>query len=349
MNPNYIPLVFQTRAGAALQFQDFEQWQTAVDIAQKFFDPLYKRAREYLNGQIAALITAANFNSNAPIIGATQGEVTVADQLNAWGTLADQKVPLDDEGKLRLLCHNQVYRKMLGDSAWVQESLVSAVIAKEAREKANINSVFNFQPVWDQQMPTSSGSIIYGQVTVTNGSATVTGLNTAFTTQLATTSYLTFGNDTTKTQYKVTAIASDTSLTLTTTYAGGTATTSARMITQLAGTVAIATTGVVTGSGTAFTTALSVGQWVNVAGDTNTGAQVYQIAAITSNTAATVVTAPAVGSRHRGGARPCRATPTWPCTNTRSPWPCDRSPPRTRPATSLTSRTSISRASPCGS
>ena len=45
VNPNYIPLVFQTRAGAALQFQDFEQWQTAVDLAQKFFDPLYKRAR----------------------------------------------------------------------------------------------------------------------------------------------------------------------------------------------------------------------------------------------------------------------------------------------------------------
>ena len=69
VNPNYIPLVFQTRAGAALQFQDFEQWQTAVDLAQKFFDPLYKRAREYLNGQIAALITPANFNSNAPIVG----------------------------------------------------------------------------------------------------------------------------------------------------------------------------------------------------------------------------------------------------------------------------------------
>src|SRR5271157_1892854 len=72
VNPNYVPLVFNTRAGAALQFQDFEQWQTAVDLAQKFFDPLYKRAREYLNGQIAALITTTNFNANAPIIGATK-------------------------------------------------------------------------------------------------------------------------------------------------------------------------------------------------------------------------------------------------------------------------------------
>ncbi len=147
VNPNYIPLVFQTRAGAALQFQDFEQWQTAVDIAQKFFDPLYKRAKEYLNGQIAALITPANFSANAPIIGATQGEVLVTDQLNAWNTLADQKVPLEDSEKLRLMVHNNVYRKMLGDSAWVQESLVSAMIAEPARRRGDLGNAFNFQPI----------------------------------------------------------------------------------------------------------------------------------------------------------------------------------------------------------
>src|SRR5271157_4806505 len=196
VNPNYVPLVFNTRAGAALQFQDFEQWQTAVDLAQKFFDPLYKRAREYLNGQIAALITSSNFNSNAPIIGATQGEVKVADQLNAWVTLADQKVPLEDRDKLRLMVHNRVYQNMLGDSAWVQESLVSAAIAFEARQQADVGHAFNFQVVWDQQMPTASGSIIYGQTSVTYNSAVVTGINTAFTTQLvAGTSYLTFGCD----------------------------------------------------------------------------------------------------------------------------------------------------------
>jgi len=157
VNPNYIPLVFQTRAGAALQFQDFEQWQTAVDLAQKFFDPLYKRAREYLNGQIAALITPANFNSNAPIIGATQGEVAVTDQLKAWDVLADQKVPLEESDKLRLMVHNNVYRKMLGDSAWVQESLVSAAIASEARQSANLAHAFNFQPIWISRCPRRPG------------------------------------------------------------------------------------------------------------------------------------------------------------------------------------------------
>src|SRR5271166_2101055 len=238
VNPNYIPLVFQTRAGAALQFQDFEQWQTAVDLAQKFFDPLYKRAKEYLNGQIAAQITTANFNSNATITGALQGEVGVADQLNAWGVLSDQKVPLDDASKLSLLVHNRVYQKMLGDAGWVQESLVSATIAASAREDADLAHAFNFRPKWDQQMPTASGSILYGQVTITSGSATVTGLNTNFTTAGTggvplTNYYLVFGNDSSKVLYKVASVQSDTSLTLsivipTSLVASGSVTTTAR-------------------------------------------------------------------------------------------------------------------------
>ena|GEM_PF-2472771 len=304
VNPNYIPLVFQTRAGAALQFQDFEQWQTAVDLAQKFFDPLYKRAKEYLNGQIAALITPTNFNSNAPIIGTVQGEVQVTDQLNAWATLADQKVPLEDSQKLKLMVHNRVYQNMLGDSKWVQESLVSAAIAKEARENAALANAFNFVPVWDQQMPTASGMIIYGQVTVTGGSATVTGLNTVFTQQLtAGSSYLVFGNDSTKTQYKVSAIATDTSLTLSSTFStsvlasGATATTSARLITNLAGTVACSTSSAtVTGTNTNFTSAL-IGQWLVFSSDaTLTPYQVLSVSSTTSLTLVTAVVAAANGS-----------------------------------------------------
>ena len=285
VSPNYIPLVFQNRVGKALQFQDFEQWQTATDLAQKFFDPLYKRAREYLNGQISALMTTANFNANAPITGATQGEVLVADQLAAWDALADQKVPLDDPNQLSLFCHNNTYRKMLGDSAWVQENIVSAAIAEKAREQGALANAFNFRPIWDQQMPTASGSIIYGQVQPTNGSATVTGTATAFTSDLTTSNYLVFGSDPSKTQYKVSAIASDTSLTLTSTYSGSTPTTptTARRITVLAGTVA-ATTGsaAIVGTTTAFTTALTTGQWLVFSSDAT--ATPYQILTITDDT-----------------------------------------------------------------
>ena len=149
-------------------------------------------------------------------------------------------------------------------------------------------------------MPSASGSILYGQVTVTNGSAAVTGLNTAFTQQLtAGTSYLTFGCDgqNPKTQYLVSAITSDTSLTLGAvisagTLASGTVTTSSRYITRLQGTTSITNAGVITGSSTYYQSgnpALKVGQWLSVAGDTNPGSQVYQVATIGSDTAGTVV------------------------------------------------------------
>ncbi len=294
VNPNYIPLVFQTRAGAALQFQDFEQWQTAVDLAQKFFDPLYKRAREYLNGQIAALITPANFTSNAAIIGAVQGEVVVADQLNAWNTLADQKVPLEDSEKLKLMVHNNVYQKMLGDSAWVQESLVGAMIAQEAREKAALGNAFNFTPVWDQQMPATAGTIIYGQVGLTNGSTAVTGLNTAFTTDIPSavvaTTTLTFGNDPTKTPYTISSVTNDTALVLNSTYAGTTVTaTSARKIQIIRGTVSSSTV-TLTGTSTHFTADLNIGDWVYDAASPLVIPT--QITAIGSDTSATVAVAP---------------------------------------------------------
>ena len=292
VSPNYIPLVFQNRVGAGLLFQDFEQWQTATDLAQKFFDPLHKRAREYLNGQICSLITPANFNANAPIIGGTQGYISVAEGSTAWSTLQDQKVP-EDPDKMHLAMHNDVYRKVATTAEWVQESLVGIAIAERARTKAEMADSFNFEQVWDQQMPTASGTIIYGQVQPINGSATVTGTATAFTSDLAVGQALIFGCDGTKTQYPIASIQSDVSLTLSTSYTGVTPTnagvntpTTARRITNLVGTVAVSTnTGTVTGTRTAFTAAM-VGGWLQFTGDT-TGAY-YQITAVSSATSITI-------------------------------------------------------------
>ena len=48
VNPNYATLVFQTRLGKGQLYEDFEQWQTATDLAEQFMDPLYKRSMEPL-------------------------------------------------------------------------------------------------------------------------------------------------------------------------------------------------------------------------------------------------------------------------------------------------------------
>ena len=284
-----------------MQFQDFEQWQTATDLAQKFFDPLHKRVREYLNGQIAAQITTSNFSSNFPITGSAQGEVQVTDSINAWSALADAKVPMEDGKKLHLAVHNQVWRKMITDNAYTEEFQVGIAIAQMAREQNKLAPVFNFNPVWDQQMPTTSGSIINGQVQPTNGSATVTGTNTAFTSDLvAGSSYLTFGSDSTKTQYLVTAISSDVSLTLSSTFSGTTPSfpTTARKITNLTGTVSVSTSSpTVSGTNTLFTTQLTVGQWLTFSSDaTSTPYQVLSIASNTSATLASNIAAAANGS-----------------------------------------------------
>jgi uncharacterized protein len=63
-----------------------------------------------------------------------------------------------------------------------------------------------------------------GTVGLTNGSATVTGTGTKFTTALTSGQWLVFASDPTQTLYQVSAIASDTSLTLATKFAGATAT-----------------------------------------------------------------------------------------------------------------------------
>lgn len=288
VNPNYTSLVFQTRVGKALQFQDFEQWQTATDLAQKFFDPLYKRCREYLNGQIAAQITAANFNYSTPVVGKMQGEVQRGDQLKAWSKLATAKVPLDDGSKLRLLCHNDVYANMLNDDAWVRENVVGELIASRALTEGKVPNAMNFMPVWDQQMPSASARVITGSVTVTNGSTAVTGVATGFTTDLSVGQYLVFGSDSTATLYEVSAIASDTTLTLGSSYSGTTAAaTSATVVTQIRGTVTNTVgSAAVTGSSSHFTADLSAGQWITFSGDTS--ATPYQIAAIASDTSLTL-------------------------------------------------------------
>lgn len=306
INPNYVSLVFTQRPGKAILIRDFEQYLTAVSVRDKFVDPMYKRCAEYLNAQIASLINTTNFGATSPIVGGTAGEVTIADQLAAWNTLANAKVPLDNSNDLSLLVHNTVYQRMLQDPAWVQESIASAVIAREAREEGKLANAFKFKPVWDQQMPTGSSTVLQGKVTTTLGSATITGSATNWTADLTTSNALQFGNDPQQDWYPVGAVNSATSVTLSTslknsnaTYHGPTGITSVKKRTILTGTATLTngSTAVSSGSGTLFLSQLSVGDWITVAADTTNTP--YQIAAIATDTACTLA-APYVGTTGSG-------------------------------------------------
>jgi hypothetical protein len=223
LNPSFVNLTFNQHPGKSFTVTDFEQWQTSVEIREKFIDPLYKRAAEYLNGQIAAQITAANFPTNAIINGGTFGEVLPTDAALAWDQLASAKCPVDDTENMRLLVHNNNYRRMLTDNAWTQENQVGAMQAEQARQRANVRKAFNAEVCWDQQAPKVNAVAVTGtSVGVTNASAAVTGTGTSFTTQLSVGQWLIFANDATATPYRILSITSNTALTLAANFTGTT-------------------------------------------------------------------------------------------------------------------------------
>jgi hypothetical protein len=219
INPNYVDVIFNSRPGKGILIRSFEQWQTAVDIIDKFYDPMYKRGLEYFNGQIAAQITTGNFNVNPVIQSLNAAKIGVNDATRAWNSLANQKVPLETLEDLSLFSHNDVHSNMITDSQWTQESLVGINIAQTARKSAELGVAFNFNKRWDQQAPKAS-AVITGTVSVNDGSASVVGVGTSFTTQAPAFTNIQFAGDPTGTYYRVQSVTDNTHLTLSANYAG---------------------------------------------------------------------------------------------------------------------------------
>ncbi len=213
INPTVVSIVFNQRPGQSILIRDFEQWQTAVDIIDKFLDPLYKRGQEYINGQLAAQMTVANFSTYSPILGATKGEVLVADVANAWGVLAGGKVPMD-MADLALLTHSDVHSNMMVDKDWYQENLVGAIIAERARTQADLGVAFDFKKLWDQQAPKKTSATLTPTGTISFTTSAVTGVSTHFTTELEVGDIITTVANSETLLYAVTAIADDTHMTI---------------------------------------------------------------------------------------------------------------------------------------
>lgn len=192
INPAYTSVVFNQRPGKAILVRDFEQWQTAVAITEKFIDPMYKRGLEYMNGQIASQMTLANFNSNTaiqstgtPTLLSTTAlgngsTIKLSDIALAWGTLAGAKVPVDNPEDLSIFTHSDVHSNMLTDKDLYQESLIGATIAQRERETADLGLFFKFAKRWDQQcgkanslgVTTTSGTVSSVSTVTLNGSST---------------------------------------------------------------------------------------------------------------------------------------------------------------------------------
>lgn len=196
-----VDLPYTNHPGKAYQIPDFSQFQSAAQIRTQFIDSMFKRAIEYLNGQICALISTANFGgyggptnsslgisyNSQPPIPTTGGvaQLAAADWAKAWANLAAQKVPVNDWEDMFLMAPPGVYANMLTNNTLTQGSQVGYEYATKIRQGAAIGQQFSNQSAWDQQMPTNSNALVSGgTVATTSGSATLTGTGTTFTNDL---------------------------------------------------------------------------------------------------------------------------------------------------------------------
>lgn len=154
-----VTLTFQNHPGIAYIIRDFEQYRSPETIRTMFLDATFKRAIEYLNGQIANLISAANFSAY-PAIASSAGSANLntTDYAKAWGALAGGKIPVQDADHMRLAVHPDVYANLLTNTNWVQESMVGRLMSDTARRDAWLGQQFGAQVVWDQQMPKVAGT-----------------------------------------------------------------------------------------------------------------------------------------------------------------------------------------------
>ncbi len=225
-------LVFNQHPGYAYIVRDFEQFNSPESIRNIFLDGAIKGMAEYVNAAIASLATPANFNAYAALNSTKVKNIDSNTIAVAMGNLATAKVPVDDLGNFFLTSHPQPYFNMTTDPFWSSQSQVGYEIAGQIRRTAMLGEAFGFMSGYDQQMPSSTPVVTGTSVGVTSASASVTGVGTAFTTQLAIGQWLYFASDPTLTAYQILSIQSNTALTLTAPFVGTTnAATAATMAT----------------------------------------------------------------------------------------------------------------------
>lgn len=163
-----VPLVFSHHPAVSYTVTDFSQFNTPSDIRKIFLDSALKGMLEYVNNDIASLITPTNFNAYAPIIGGTAGLFSIADMSSAWGLLASGKIPVRDFGNFFMLGDPIVYGNMVKDSTWSANSQVGYQIAGETRRYAMLGEQWGALIDFDPALQTVAIGSPYTAETHTN-------------------------------------------------------------------------------------------------------------------------------------------------------------------------------------
>lgn len=135
------PIVFNKHPQFNYIIRDFEQFNSPLAIRQMFLDAAIKGVAEYIDQQVAALFTTANFTTN-PAIATTSHIITTTQFLEGMANLLAQRVNCNDVQNMTLINHPVVWTAIMGDSNWTQQSIASELIAERVRNSGEIGTSY---------------------------------------------------------------------------------------------------------------------------------------------------------------------------------------------------------------
>ena len=152
---NTVPITFDQHPEFAYLIRDWEQYNSAADVRERFLDAALTAVRNYINAKVTALFVTGNFPTNTAIT-ATTGLITTAQFLSGFAVLSDQRVPVaNNPTDMSLLLPSVPYTKVLGNATWTDAQVAGAPTAEKVRDTGIMPTAYGVTLKLDQQMPTS--------------------------------------------------------------------------------------------------------------------------------------------------------------------------------------------------
>lgn len=138
--------------------KSFDGVRSPQDLTAKYIAPRLEALKRKMNRSIAALVTAANFNSYSLISGAGADVFQRADLAGCWKNLAGAGAPLDDAANLSFLTTTTAYGNMTSDTTFAQESMVGIRASEIAFQQARLAPLLGARVYWDQHLANFNAS-----------------------------------------------------------------------------------------------------------------------------------------------------------------------------------------------
>ena len=159
-----VPIILNRHPQFSTPIRDYDQFQTPLQVKESFARGALIALKNFINADVAALATTANFTTNSAI-SCTGGAVTTTQYTGALAVLADQRVPVENNPRdMTFLLPSIPYYNLedpttgTAGAAWSQAFIAGNRFAEEVRATGKVPIAFGTQFRLDQQMPVSGAS-----------------------------------------------------------------------------------------------------------------------------------------------------------------------------------------------